>query len=95
MSFLTRGVALTALLGASAALTTPSVAANQTGTKKVLDPNEMVCTSDPELGSRLVRHKTCMTRAQWAERRRNDRELVEHTQTQLCVAQGGRCTLGQ
>lgn len=57
--------------------------------KKVLDPNEVTCVSEPELGSRLVRHRTCMTRAQWAERRAADRQSVERAQSTPCVRGAG------
>ncbi|OYX38644.1 hypothetical protein [Sphingomonas sp.] len=57
--------------------------------KKTLDPNETICVSEPELGSRLVRHRTCMTRAQWAERRAADRQAVERAQSAPCVRGAG------
>ncbi|MBO9713128.1 hypothetical protein [Sphingomonas sp.] len=59
--------------------------------RKPLDPNETVCKTEDVLGSRLAKRRTCMTRAQWAERQHNDRELVEKTQTQQCTAMGGTC----
>ena len=46
-----------------------------------LDPNEIICRSESEVGSRLRRHRTCVTRAQWAEQMRQTRQNVEKAQT--------------
>jgi len=47
-----------------------------------LDPNETVCQTVAETGSRLSRARVCMTRAQWAEQRRLTRQGTERAQTQ-------------
>ena len=44
------------------------------------DPNEMVCRSVDDTGSRLSRSRICMTRAQWAEHYRGTRQTVERNQ---------------
>ena len=62
--------------------------------KKARDPNETVCETEDVLGSRLATRRVCMTRAQWAEKRRAERALVDRSQTQLCVASGGQCSRG-
>ena len=62
--------------------------------KKTRDPNETVCEQEEVLGSRLATRRVCMTRAQWAEKRRDDRALIDRSQTQLCVAMGGQCSRG-
>ena len=62
--------------------------------KKTRDPNEAVCEEEEVLGSRLATRRVCMTRAQWEEKRRDDRALVDRSQTQLCVASGGQCSRG-
>ncbi len=49
--------------------------------KKARDPNEIVCEKSPVLGSRLATKKICMTRAEWAERRLQDRQDIDHAQT--------------
>lgn len=53
---------------------------------KSLDPNEVVCEKEEETGSRLGGHKVCMTRAQWAEQRRLNRQDIEKIQTQRACA---------
>ncbi|HEX4801343.1 MAG TPA: hypothetical protein VFU91_09230 [Sphingomicrobium sp.] len=50
--------------------------------KKVPDPNEVVCEKQQDTGSRLAAHRVCMTRSQWAEQRRLDRQDVDKAQTQ-------------
>jgi hypothetical protein len=52
------------------------------------DPNEKICESIPVIGSRLAKRKVCATRAEWAERKRLDREAVDQAQKQV----GGPCT---
>jgi hypothetical protein len=46
--------------------------------KNARDPAERI----EEIGSRLASHRVCMTRAEWAQRRKDDREAVERAQTQ-------------
>lgn len=59
--------------------------AAQPGAVKGPDPNEIVCEKVEVLGSRLDTKRVCMSRAQWAQRRRSDREEVEKAQTQLLL----------
>jgi hypothetical protein len=44
-------------------------------------PNAMVCQMVNQVGSRLSRHRSCMTRAEWAERNRQIREGINRAQT--------------
>ena len=44
--------------------------------------NEIVCEKQEVIGSRLGAKKVCMTRAQWAERRLEDRQDLEKVQVQ-------------
>ena len=48
--------------------------------KKALDPNEVVCEKQEVLGSRVASKKVCMTRAQWADLKSQDREEIEKVQ---------------
>lgn len=70
------------------------VAGAQSREREKRDPNEMVCEKQTVLGSRLATRRICMTRSQWAERRMLDRQTVDRSQTQLCVAVGGHCSRG-
>lgn len=45
------------------------------------DPNEVVCEKQMVTGSRLGSKRICMTRTQWAEQRRADRQETERVQT--------------
>ena len=69
--------AAVAALGTTAAFATPDSAS----TKQQRDPNEVVCEKQQELGSRVAMKRICMTRAEWAERRRLDRSEIEKAQT--------------
>lgn len=53
----------------------------QQTTRKAADPNEVVCEKQQETGSRLGSERVCMTRSQWAEQRRLDRQDIERAQT--------------
>lgn len=44
------------------------------------NPNEVLCERQTVVGSRLAHKKVCMTRSQWDEARRGDREAVEKVQ---------------
>ena len=53
--------------------------------KKVKDPNEKVCETHGVLGSRLAKRRICATRAEWAERRQRERDIIDRTQSQRCA----------
>jgi invasion protein IalB len=59
---------------------TPSGTATNAG--KTLDPNEVICEKQEEIGSRLATKRTCMTRSQWADQKSQDRQEIEKVQTQ-------------
>ena len=52
------------------------------------DPNERICQRVQVLGSRLNNQRVCMTRAQWEERRAQDRRDAEKAQTTRIVPRG-------
>lgn len=58
-----------ALISTAAPAETPAPAAS--------NPDERVCVVRSETGTRLGRVRTCATRAQWAERRRNARSETD------------------
>jgi len=51
-------------------------------TNAVPNPNEIVCQKQQVLGSRLQSKRVCMTRAEWADLQSQDRQDLEHKQTQ-------------
>lgn len=54
--------------------------------KPAADPmNEKVCERITLVGSRLATKKFCGTRAEWADRKRQDREALEAAQRGPCV----------
>ena len=66
---------------AQPAQTPPAAQPDQT--KKIKDPNEMVCERQQDPGSRLAAAKVCHTRAEWADLRHQDRQMIDRAQTQL------------
>lgn len=73
-------LAALAALAAPAALAQPQTITVR-GPHARYDPNERVCRSEQDIGSRLRTHRTCATRAQWAEHIRQERQYVERAQT--------------
>lgn len=52
------------------------------------DPNERICEKVEIIGSRLASKPICATRAEWADRKRQDREALEAAQRGPCVRTG-------
>lgn len=73
-----RLVTMTMLLSAAPALA--QTQAPQPSKPSKTDPNRIVCEKVEQIGSRLATKRICMTAAQWAEKRRMDREDLEATQ---------------
>ena len=71
-----------AALGATlaGALIAAPVAAADSAQAGAYDPNERVCEKIITTGSRLASKTVCMTRAQWEQRKRDDRDAVEGAQ---------------
>ena len=44
------------------------------------DPDEIVCEKITTIGSRVATKRVCATRAEWAEKRKLDREAMEQAQ---------------
>ena len=53
--------------------------------KQAKDPNEKVCETHGVLGSRLAVRRVCATGAEWDDRGRRERDIVDRTQTQRCA----------
>ena len=51
------------------------------------DPNQKVCETYTPIGTRIGTKKVCGTRAEWAEKRRLDREAIERAQIGACMVQ--------
>lgn len=49
------------------------------------DMNERICENITPIGSRLATKRFCGTRAEWADRKRQDREALEAAQRGPCV----------
>jgi hypothetical protein len=82
-----RLAALGAMIGYALAASAEEPTPSKARTKR--DPNEIVCEKQEVLGSRLAVRRVCMTRAEWAEKRRADRDLIDKTQLGPCVKEAG------
>ena len=84
-AFLMLGLAPVAAGPAFAQATPETMAA---ATRKAADPNEVVCERQRDPGSRLASAKVCHTRAEWAELRRQDRQMLDEAQTRRGMQRG-------
>ncbi len=86
---LSRIIAATAI--SLSLLATPGVSQAEANGKQVApnhnvgDPNERICETIIPIGSRVGTKKFCGTRAEWADRKRQDREALERAQLSPCV----------
>ena len=80
---------LTVVLSAACALSigsTPAFAESRPAPNSYAgDPNEKICENIVVTGSRLATKRFCGTRAEWADRKRQDREALESAQKSPCV----------
>ena len=56
--------------------------------KPAKDPNEVVCEKQKELGSRIATKRVCMTRAQWAQQRLEQRQQLDRAQVSRGSCEG-------
>jgi hypothetical protein len=65
----------------SAAATLSPASADPPKSKPVAgDPNERVCEDVIQTGSRIAAKRICATRAEWADKRKQDRDVVDQAQ---------------
>jgi hypothetical protein len=53
------------------------------------DPNEKICETIKPIGSRLATKRICATRAEWAERKAEDKQALERAQAGACMRKAG------
>ena len=70
-----KGLVIAAMLGAAAQSAAEPAAKPTKG-----DPNEVVCEKITAIGSRVATKRVCATRAEWAEKRKLDKEAIEQAQ---------------
>lgn len=59
----------------------PGPALSESASKpKKGDPNEVVCQKIEVIGSRVAAKRVCGTRAEWAEKRQQDRDMIDQVQ---------------
>lgn len=78
---------------ASAALADPPAPAAPGTTVTVtgarMDPNQMICRSVRETGSRLAHNRVCQTRQEWDDQYRLSRQALERQQNQRSGSPSG------
>jgi hypothetical protein len=65
----------------TAALGMASAATAEDKKKEAKDPNRIICEKQEELGSRLGSKRVCMTAAEWQQKRLNERQMIDRSQT--------------
>ena len=55
--------------------------ANESEKKDAQNPDRLICKSEEAIGSRLVKQKRCLTKAQWDEDRRIQKMSIDRAQT--------------
>ena len=87
-------VAHVAALGAASLVLCTSAAASQAPASAQEQPskskasgsqNERYCETITMIGSRIAKKKFCGTRAEWADRKLQDRQAVDRIQTMPCM----------
>lgn len=78
-------IIVTIVLGALL-VPTPAIAQKQQAPNTSTgDPNERICETIKMIGSRLATKRFCGTRAEWEDRKRQDREALEAAQKGPCM----------
>ena len=74
------GLAIIAILGADLPAQSKPAELKPPQSPKKGDSSEIVCEKIESIGSRVATKKVCGTRAEWAEKRKLDREAVDQAQ---------------
>jgi hypothetical protein len=80
-----------ALLAPAVLSPAPALAQKKQPTSNAGDQNERICEDITLTGSRIASKRFCGTRAQWADKRLQDRQEVERIQRSPCVRDGTTC----
>jgi len=75
----------------ASAQTAPAPPANANPGTNTPDPNEKICQNITMIGSRIATKRFCGTRAEWAERKQQDRDALDAAQRSPCVRDGVTC----
>lgn len=79
------GAAILVLSTSAAAFEAPASAQEQQSKSAASDKNERYCETITVTGSRLAKKKFCGTRAEWEDKRLQDRKAIEQLQTLQCM----------
>jgi hypothetical protein len=76
--------ALSWAASASAATADPAQAPSQ-NSRPAADPNQRICEDVTQVGSRLGTKRICATRAEWAAKRKGDRDVIDQAQRSAAI----------
>ena len=65
---------------AAMAVAPPVIAAPDSKRAVAADPNRKICQEVDTIGTRLGKKKICATAAEWEEKKRQDRDVVDQSQ---------------
>jgi hypothetical protein len=82
---MTKAALFASLMVLTSALPAAPAVAQQLPSRPPVDLNEKVCEDIVYTGSRLGVKRVCGTRAEWAERRRLDKEAIDRAQISPCT----------
>lgn len=78
-------LALTLVAAATVMAGAQSLTAKDQYGRESKDPNEWICEKQTIIGTRLATRRVCATRAEWEEKRRQDKDAIDKAQTQIGV----------
>lgn len=78
------------LVAAATSLMAPAFAQDSKPSES-RDPNERICEKIKIVGSRLATKRYCATRAEWEDKRRQDREATDRMQRVPCLPGATAC----
>lgn len=81
--------AVLALGATSAVAQVSSIETARPAGKAPQDPNKLICERVEKTGTRLGGRRVCLTAAQWAEQRREQREDLERAQKNVGILNPG------
>ena len=61
-------------------LPSSGMAMRNSDNEEVGDPNRVICRTEQQIGSRLAKIKRCHTAAEWAQIKRENRQVIDKVQ---------------
>ena len=92
ITFIVRVCAALSVLGTAVGSAAEPPQVESSKVRPPADPNQKICQDITVVGSRLATKRICATRAEWAAKKRDDRETVDTIQRNPCIVDtNGQC----